>query len=304
MDLSMKPVSFAALIQTEYGPMIVHRMDEAQGVSAFRTGVAHAYREIDLLRKILATSSHDKVFLDVGSNVGFFTIALARDVGDGGLVHAFEPQRIIFNMLAGSVALNGLRNVFLHNVCVGDQHGKIEVPQFDYTQPLSFGSVEFGPEQREALDQLRQHDLSRREFVPVIPLDGLELPSLDLIKIDVEGMEMQALAGAEQTLRRFRPILYIEYAKVGADSLRAYFEQNDYIFFETLMFNFVAFPRERLNEMPPLDLLLEGVRPPAELPAGFDPARYLERNPDLARANVDPVNHYMTHGWLEKRIWR
>ena len=67
----------------------------------------------------------------MGANFGCFALALARIAGPKGKVHAFEAQRVIFDMLCGSVALNGLTQVFCHHVAVGDREGVIEVPQFD-----------------------------------------------------------------------------------------------------------------------------------------------------------------------------
>jgi len=111
----------------------------------------------------------------------------------GGKIHAFEAQRMIFNMLAGSVALNALENIVCHNVAIGDREGSIELPQFDYFRELNFGSVELGDEQRERLTQQRGHDPKKIEHVPLRTIDGFGFENVALIKIDVEGMEMQVL---------------------------------------------------------------------------------------------------------------
>jgi FkbM family methyltransferase len=176
--------------------------------------------EIDLLTDIVRKIPERQTVLDIGANFGMHALALARAVGPGGKVHAFEPQRIIFNMLAGSVALNALSNLYCYNMAVGDREGSVEIPQFDYAKPLNFGSIEFGPEQREPLDQPRGHRPELLEKVPLTSLDRMGFDDVGLIKIDVEGMEMEVLEGAQQTIAKWRPVLYVEFFKIDREALR------------------------------------------------------------------------------------
>ena len=135
--------------------------------------------------------------LDIGANIGVHTVSLARHVGPDGLVHAFEPQRTIYQMLCGNIALNSLYNVHTRLVGVGDRIAQIPVPFVDYTKPSNFGGVEIG---RTPIGEL----------VPLITVDSLNLQKCHFIKIDVEGMEQVVLDGALQTIRRCNPIIYME----------------------------------------------------------------------------------------------
>lgn len=135
------------------------------------------------------------VVLDIGANHGAHTIALAKMAKT---VYAFEPQRILFQILCANVALNGLNNVYTYQVAVGSTPGSIGVPILDYSQPANYGAVSLG---------------SRGEEVLVQTLDSLNL-DCDFIKIDVEGMEGDVLAGATSTISRCRPILYMENDRV------------------------------------------------------------------------------------------
>lgn len=209
-------VSFTAIVPTAYGQMLVNRHDINQTGALFRTGLAIDHAEIMLLRRALTLLGQDCIFLDIGANFGTYSLALAPYTAR---VHAFEPQRIICNMLAGSVALNGLSNVWCHNVAVGDRMDRIEIPQFDYNQTLNFGSIEFGPEQREALTQQRAHDPTRVEFVPLVTIDSFGFARADIMKIDAEGMEMAVLDGAAETIARCRPVLYVEWIKLDQTTL-------------------------------------------------------------------------------------
>jgi FkbM family methyltransferase len=204
--------------------MLVNRHDLDQTAALLRRGVAVDHSDIMLLRQVLEVLGAGTTFVDVGANFGTYSLGLAPAVGPTGAVHAFEPQRIIFNMLAGSIALNGYTNVWCHNMAVGDRHGRIEVPQFDYDMELNFGSVEFGAEQLEPLSQDRGHQSASVEYVPLTTIDSFEFPRLDVMKIDAEGMDMQVIAGAAGTIRRCRPVLYVEWIKVDQEALRGQVE--------------------------------------------------------------------------------
>lgn len=208
-------LSITEVVNTSYGKMLIPRFDTNQS-PALRSGYALNHHEIQLLMPYLEHRKPGAVFLDVGANVGVFSFGLRPLCA---YVHAFEPQRMLSNMISGSIALNGWSNVHCYNVALGDKEGRVEIPQFDYASRCSFGSIEFGPEQREELDQKRQHDDSKIEYVDVHRLDDYRFGRVDMIKIDVEGMEFKVLRGAEQTIALHHPVIMIEHYKVHAPTL-------------------------------------------------------------------------------------
>ena len=135
--------------------------------------------------------------VEVGANIGVHTVSLAQMVGPRGMVVAFEPQRAIFQLLCANVALNGLFNVRTHHAAAGAAAGSLTVPPYNYAAANNFGGV-----------SLTQGGSG--EEVPVTPLDALDLPAVHVLKIDVEGMEAEVLAGARALIARHRPILYLE----------------------------------------------------------------------------------------------
>jgi len=144
--------------------------------------------------------------VDVGANLGSHTIPFARSVGDGGCVVAFEPQPKIFQLLASNVTINGLANVQLYNAACGAVAGVLRLPLIDYGRPANFGGVEI-----TALEAEGRAAGSLVHHVPVVRLDDVfDRDRLSLLKIDVEGMEKQVLAGATRILERFRPLIYVE----------------------------------------------------------------------------------------------
>jgi len=139
--------------------------------------------------------------VDIGANNGHFTIEFAHYVGNTGKVYAFEPQRVVFQQLCGNVFLNGLDNVFTHNVAIGKENGLIQVQNMDFFQE---GPVNFGD----------SHVMSGVEgnnnIVPIWKLDDIEFNNLSVIKIDVQGFEPYIFDGASVTLWKHRPFIFVE----------------------------------------------------------------------------------------------
>jgi FkbM family methyltransferase len=149
--------------------------------------------EVILFRNMLRLGD---VVLDVGANIGALTIPLAKLVGPRGLVYAFEPQGAVFDILTANIQLNALDNVRPRRAAAGAKPGAVMMPHVDYRAPGNFGGISVGAREGEE--------------VPLVTIDSLDLPAARLIKIDVEGMEIDVLAGATATLRRLSPVLYIE----------------------------------------------------------------------------------------------
>jgi FkbM family methyltransferase len=151
--------------------------------------------ELELHAQFALIAPGDTV-LDVGGNIGVNTVPLAMRVGAAGRVIAFEPQRIVHQMLCANLALNGLANVVALWAAAGAAPGSIRVPPVDYEAVDNFGGVQLGGERGEA--------------VALQTVDGLALERCRLIKIDVEGMELEVLEGAAATIARLQPRLYLE----------------------------------------------------------------------------------------------
>lgn len=217
-------------ISTEYGEMLVLEKDTNQSDSLKNSGKAHSWGEVDLLRDIVR-KINKPVFFDVGANLGSFTIGLAKTINEnGGLIYAFEPQRVVFNCLCGSVIMNGYDNIFVNHNLVGDGKDEyIEIPRFDYSETCSFGSVEFGDRQNERLHQERRED-GLKDFVKIVTLDSFidKVEKVDLIKIDVEGMEESVLDGAKAMIGKHKPVLFIEHLKSDKSKMRKTIEDLGY----------------------------------------------------------------------------
>ena len=177
-----------------YGKIMYNQLDQYVGKSLRLYG-EFSQGEADIFEQIVKPGH---IVIEAGANIGSHTIHLAQLAGDTGQVWAFEPQRLVFQLLAGNVALNSLTNVHCLQNCVGDDNGRtIMVPVLDVNKENNWGGMELG-------------SYTDGEPVPLITIDSLDLPGCNFFKIDVEGMELQVLRGAEKTIMKYRPIIYTE----------------------------------------------------------------------------------------------
>jgi FkbM family methyltransferase len=126
------------------------------------------------------------------------------------------------------------------HAAVADCPGTMKIPNPNYLAPAGFGSLELKPlDKPEFIGQAIDYSEDKMVDVPVVSLDSFNFPRLDMIKIDVEGMELDVLAGAANCIAAKHPILIIEFFKTDQDALRAWLEQRDY-FTIPVGLNFVA----------------------------------------------------------------
>lgn len=154
----------------------------------------------------------DGVVLDIGCNLGSFTIPLAKQFVDARFV-AFEPQRVVHQQFITNVFLNSLTNVDCHNVGLAEKSMRLMGGSPNYNNCGNIGglTLNFAIEQRRSETLTGQ--FSRWDYITtydVKTLDEFNIREIDLIKIDVEGMELNVLLGAKQTLEEnnYPPIIF------------------------------------------------------------------------------------------------
>jgi FkbM family methyltransferase len=143
--------------------------------------------------------------VDAGANEGLFTILAARIVGESGTVHAFEPSPREQSRLQANLAVNRLSNVKVHRTALGRAPGKstLRVAEASHPGHNALGGFMYaGTVLEESVE------------VDIVTLDqavrGEKLTRLDLLKIDVEGSEVDVLQGADEVLRTLRPVVLAE----------------------------------------------------------------------------------------------
>lgn len=232
-------MSYAIMLPTVHGPLLVNRHDTFQAEALLRTGRPHIEAEIATVLQIVEFLRPDAVAIDAGANIGLIAIPLARRLAaGGGVVHAFEPQRLVHGMLLGNIALSGLLNLQGHRMALGQESGSIRVPCHDPYVPANTGGV-----------SLRE-GVATGDDVPLARIDDFALDRVDLIKIDVEHMELDVLIGAAETIARDRPILWLEIWPEEYASVGAWLRNASYRLFVFDALNFLAMPVEQVGTIP------------------------------------------------------
>jgi len=154
------------------------------------------YHEMSFVRRYLRPGD---CFVDVGANIGVYSLLAASVVGDKGCVHAFEPSPTAAARLRENVSLNRLANVEVHKVAVGALEGQIQFATgtdvTDHVAPTS--ELDEGGSEPGVI-----HVESTRLDTA---LAGVKVA---LVKIDIEGAELDAFRGAEALLRSRNPAVW------------------------------------------------------------------------------------------------
>lgn len=136
------------------------------------------------------------VFVDVGANMGYYTVIGAECVGNAGAVHSFEPNARMFEELTFNVSLNGIQSSCMLNNCgVSNEAGVGRLSRYQFGHEV-YGSL--GTHQRG------DHGVDGYDEVPLVSLDEYVhdhgIRSIRLIKLDIEGAELLAIKGCARLL--------------------------------------------------------------------------------------------------------
>lgn len=239
---NIRPIAFV-LISSSHGSMLVNRHDYRMtekggygvGYQLLNTS-AYDLKEVNLALKLLVSRRQNfgdgVVAIDCGANIGVHTLEWAQAMHGWGEVIAFEAQERIYYALAGNIALNNCFNAKAIWAAVGSSKGEISVPLPNYFSPSSFGSLELRKTPNtEFIGQQISYEDENCEKINLVAIDQYNLRRLDFIKIDIEGMEMEALIGAKVSIKKSKPILMIEKIKSNETDIRNLLDQFGYQFF-------------------------------------------------------------------------
>lgn len=143
-------------------------------------------------------------FLDIGANVGVYTVMAAKRLGHNSVIHAFEPVQRLYQRMTSNLILNAYDHVITHPVAISSSTGSasIWIPKHN-----NLGMSSLHPSTPN-LEEEHIHTITLDDWVKKIGIT-----SIDIIKMDIEGHEMQALVGAESTLTNMQPVITIELSR-------------------------------------------------------------------------------------------
>lgn len=160
----------------------------------------HISNKVDFDRRMLySLIKKDYICFDIGANIGETTLNFAQ-IASAGKVYSFEPVPFLFQRLRTNTGLNYFDNIILHNIAISDN-----------TDDLYFDAPK---NQNSSGISLNKHSSADATRVCSTTLDTFVIENnierIDFIKIDVEGFENYVINGAINTIKRFKPVLFIE----------------------------------------------------------------------------------------------
>jgi FkbM family methyltransferase len=194
LAISSGSTGYNVLKNCRHGAMLFNRNDQYVGHSLDLYG-EYCEARVETIRQLLQPGD---VVVDVGAYIGANTLFFARAVGESGAVVAFEPQRLSFQTLCANLALNSIKNVYTVHAAVGAERSQTVVPLLNPDVENNFAAL-----------GIEDSDWQQGETVPITTIDNLELKSCRFMSIDVEGMELAVLKGAEATIATCAPTLFV-----------------------------------------------------------------------------------------------
>lgn len=177
------------------------------GLAFLPAAIASAPERVEEETFLFSLSLEGQTVYDVGGDQGIYTVFFASKVGNHGRVVTFEPNPESRRRIVANVELNQFRNVEVRPIGLGAQKGKLTFV-FPENEPAR-GSADAGIQA-----QILREKNTRTIEIEVNSLDdetsSFGLPEPDLVKIDVEGLEMDVLLGMKETIRKSHPSLFIE----------------------------------------------------------------------------------------------
>ncbi|MEO7191335.1 MAG: FkbM family methyltransferase, partial [Vicinamibacterales bacterium] len=202
--LALQSVALAPLLREHLPPQVIRvhegfrmRVDGSSQTSR----ILYATGEYEPATSALIKSKigQGDLVVDVGANIGYFTLLASSAVGASGAVMAFEPNVVVRERLTDNIRLNASNNVTVHGEALGPTPGEV--------------TFYVGPSNDTGLASLRALDGSATVTVPQVRFDDLPRPGgrpVRLIKVDVEGAELSVIEGMSACLARDRPDIIME----------------------------------------------------------------------------------------------
>jgi FkbM family methyltransferase len=190
----------AVLVEVHGQKMYVNAADKPLGRSLITTG-AYEKTETEIFRSVLKPGM---TVVDIGANVGYYTLIAASMVEPSGRVYAFEPEPANYELLTRNIAANGHQNVLASPEAVSNTSGSIKL----YIDSQNFGNRSFS--QANIVHNGGAVDVNTTSL-DILWSSGKIANEIDVMKIDAQGAEGFIVEGAQKILREQRPKILMEF---------------------------------------------------------------------------------------------
>jgi FkbM family methyltransferase len=196
------PKSIIVTARTPLGQDLIVDLHQLHLDFAIAAGHFEA-NEVSIIKNIV---KRDMFVIDIGANIGFYTVMFAGLVGDAGMVVAFEPVPDSRSKLTASVTRNRLEHIVeIEPVALSDTIGQVRIVHAIDTLNIGSAHISTDPAEFERAE-IAAHMVNTRR------LDDYRFNRrIDFIKMDIEGAEGLVLQGADATLRRDMPVMLVEF---------------------------------------------------------------------------------------------
>ena len=186
------------------------------------------------VQRLLSLIDKDSIVVDAGAHIGAFTIPMAQKAAH---VYAFEPQRAVFELLQENARQNNLTNVTLEPFALGASNGAVRLAEMSYEGDF----INCG---MPAIQRNSRHKPNVEMTTLYRYWSQHQIGRLDLLKMDVEGWELEVLKGIGDLITRYKPIVYCENGDDDSEDLIRYFIGENY----TLYWHFPRYFNPFANE--------------------------------------------------------
>ena len=241
----MRNKNYKTIIQFDLGQKIYLDLKDWLQSQLFWMKIYYIERkETEYFKRILKRGD---IVVDVGAHIGYYTLISGARVGKEGHVYSFEPNPETFKRLKRNVQLNNLNNISLYNIGLSD---KEEFLTLNLPTSINTGTAGITIPENFSGKSLK---------VKAIPLDKFieknNIKKVDIIKIDVEGAEIKVLKGMMETIRKFKPKIFIE---INNKKLKAAGFSKEEVYNLLKKENYKAFQIVNKDKIEPLSEIIEG----------------------------------------------
>lgn len=180
-----------------FGPLKGYKWIYNSGYSGYWMGTY----ELEIVNKYISKLKTSSVVYDLGAHIGYYTLIASKFLKGRGNVYSFEPFPMNFAKLTNHIRINNLKNVIPIQKAVGNQNGKV---QFSNSPNDSANTYIKGSFMYKSFDHIEVDAITIDSVV-----HGKDLIPPNLIKIDVEGAELDVLKGAENTITKYHPTILL-----------------------------------------------------------------------------------------------